>query len=232
MREAALKALKRMSLAASSKPCSARADRFDSIWISLRAGGTRARTGLMLLPVHVAGPKVTASRSNISKRTPGRRAGLKSSTSRSAAIMVWLAEEPKVGVPGWCGISPFDVQRAPGTLFFSGCDLSGGQTASGSPQESDRGSPIHAFRLRPGGHTSYKTESAVRLTHLQPASRWFCQARPVPSTNNRAHAWTVAGALYEIELRTRISSRRRPGRQDRIGWVPSMSLPVLQPSRW
>ena len=231
--EAALKSSRRKSRAASSRRCCA-ARPTASIPISRctpAPAAPRARTGPRCCCACTrAGPRSTASRSNIWRKRQGEEAGIKSATIQISGHNAYGWLKTEAGVHRLVRISPFDSNARRHTSFSSVAIF---PVVDDSIKIDIKETDVRTDTMRSGGaggqHVN-KTESAVRLTHIPTGVAVVCQAGR-SQHKNRAQAWDMLRArLYEIELKKREqqAAADQAAKTD-IGWGHQIRSYVLQP---
>jgi len=197
------------------------------------AGGTEAQDWAeMLLRMYLRWGEQHEYEVEMLDRLEGEEAGIKSATFAVRGAYAYGYLKSEVGVHRLVRISPFDAQSRRHTSFASVYvypevdDTVDIEIVPGDLR-------IDTYRASgAGGQHVNKTESAVRITHLETKIVVSCQNER-SQIKNRATAMKILRArLYDLEMQKRAEEKAKAeGLKKEIGWGSQIRSYVLQPYR-
>ena len=210
---------------------SGEADANDAfIEVHAGAGGTESQDwASMLLRMYMRWAEKKGFKVTLIEQTDGEEAGIKSATVEIKGHNAYGWAKTESGVHRLVRISPFDSNARRHTSFASVWCYPVVDDAI-NIDVSDADVRIDTFRASgAGGQHVNTTDSAVRITHLETNIVVQCQNER-SQHKNRATAWAMLRARYELELQKREEEAMASADQkSEIGWGHQIRSYVLQP---
>ncbi len=163
---------------------------------------------------------------------PGEGAGLKSVTIRIAGPYAYGFLKGESGIHRLVRISPFDASGRRHTSFAS-VDVWPDAEEEIDITVRDEDVRIDVFRASgPGGQHVNKTNSAVRITHLETNLVVQCQNEKSQLKNKEQAFKILKARLFDLEVKKREASKKADySTKDAIAWGSQIRSYVLQPYR-
>jgi peptide chain release factor 2 len=162
----------------------------------------------------------------------GEGAGVKSATIRIAGPYAYGFLKGEAGIHRLVRISPFDASGRRHTSFAS-VDVWPDAEEDIDITVRDEDVRIDVFRASgPGGQHVNKTNSAVRITHLETNLVVQCQNEKSQLKNKELAFKILKARLYDLEVKKREASKKADySTKDAIAWGSQIRSYVLQPYR-
>lgn len=162
----------------------------------------------------------------------GEGAGVKSATIRIAGPYAYGFLKGEAGIHRLVRISPFDASGRRHTSFAS-VDVWPDAEEDIDIVVRDEDVRIDVFRASgPGGQHVNKTNSAVRITHLETNLVVQCQNEKSQLKNKELAFKILKARLYDLEVKKREASKKADySTKDSIAWGSQIRSYVLQPYR-